>query len=110
MKSLTNLILLAITILFSGCATVEDGSMLNDYRGDLMSLNEVSGMRFYDVYFDYLFINPSNAPKAKAHFQKHGFPDYIRGEQGNRDYARISVVPNGDCRVTRRVCVCVCVH
>ena len=77
MKSLTNLLLLVITILFSGCATVEDGSMLNDYRGDLMSLDEVSGMRFYDVYFDYLFINPSNAPKAKAHFQKHGFPDYI---------------------------------
>jgi hypothetical protein len=85
MKSLTNLLLLVITILFSGCAAVDDGSMLNDYRGDLMSLNEVSGMRFYDVYFDYLFISPSNAPKAKAHFQKHGFPDYIYcdGQLGN---------------------------
>ena len=77
MKSLTNLILLVITILFSGCATVDYGSILNDHRGDLMSLNELRGMRFYDVYFDYLFINPSNAAKAKAHFQKHGFPDYI---------------------------------
>ena len=77
MKSLNNLLLLVITILFSGCVTLEDGSMLNDHRGDLMSLNELRGMRFYDVYFDYLFINPSNAPKAKAHFQKHGFPDYI---------------------------------
>ena len=77
MKSLTNLILLVITILFSGCATVDYGSILNDHRGDLMSLNELRGMRFYDLYFDYLFINPSNAPKAKAHFQKHGFPDYI---------------------------------
>ena len=28
-------------------------------------------MRFYDVYFDYLFIIPTNAPKAKAHFQKY---------------------------------------
>ena len=77
MKSLTNLLLLVITILFSGCVAVEYGSILNDYRGDLMSLNEVRGMRFYDDYFDYLFISTSNAPKVKAHFQKHGFPDYI---------------------------------
>lgn len=77
MKSRTNLILLVVTILFSGCAAVEYGWILDDHRGDLMSLNTAKGKRFCDVYFDYLFLSPKNAPRAKAHFKKYGFPDYI---------------------------------
>lgn len=76
MKSRTNLILLVITILFSGCASFEYGTLLYDHRGDLMSLNTKTGKRFYDVYFDHLFFT-FDAPVAKAHFQKYGFPDYI---------------------------------
>ena len=86
MKSLLNVLLLVVTILFSGCAAVEYGVILNDHRGDLMSLNTETGKRFYDVYFDYLFLSPTNAPKAKAHFQKYGFPDYIYCEGQLNNY------------------------
>ena len=78
MKSLLNVLLFVVTILFSGCAAVEYGVMLVDHKGDLMSLNTARGKHFYDVYLDYLFLVGGNSKaKAKAHFQKHGFPDYI---------------------------------
>lgn len=77
MKYLNNVLLLVIAIFSFGCAAVEFGLILNDHRGDLLSLNTETGKRFYDVYFDSLFLSPTNAQKAKAHFQKYGFPDYI---------------------------------
>lgn len=37
MKSLLNVLLLVVTILFSGCAAVEYGLIMDAHRGDLMS-------------------------------------------------------------------------
>lgn len=77
MKKLSNLLLLAMTILISGCAAVEYGFLLNDHRGDLMSLRTESGKRFYDIYLDTLFLSPKNASVARKHLNEHGFPDFI---------------------------------
>lgn len=77
MKKLSNLLMLTATILFSGCAAFEYGLILNDHRGDLMSLRTESGKRFYDVYLDTLFYSPKNASVARKHLKEHSFPDFI---------------------------------
>ena len=77
MKELSNLLLLTMTSLISGCAAVEYGLILNDHSGDLMSLRTESGKRFYDVYLDTLFLSPRNASVARKHLKGHGFPDFI---------------------------------
>ena len=84
-KKMFGATLLVCVILFPGCAAVEYGLILNDHRGDLMSLNTEHGKRFYDVYMETLFYSPINASIAREHLKEHGFPEHIycKGQLSN---------------------------
>jgi hypothetical protein len=77
MRQAFHIALLVSTLLLSGCSALEYGLILNNHRGDLMSLRTESGKRFFDVYWDQLLARPLDKSALRKHFKEHGFPDYI---------------------------------